>query len=289
MSCRRRLDRRCRSTPRRPTRSGAGRPGARRADAAPGLPSKPRRTCSRRRRPPRPTAEPDRESCASTTTPPRMPTRPPGGARPAVDPLDRSSIRARQGDPIEADDLRTPCTSRAASTQRRRVDRLHRGRRRRRDVGRRDLPRHRAADARAAHRGQASRGAQAAEVAGRAWAWCVLVVAALAVLGSSLFAIDDVEVDRQRLHRPDRLQAVVDDLVGTPVLLADTQRPSGSSRRSRGSRTPRSPTHFPHGVTIEIRERAPVRPTKARRQVPGASTTTARARRARRLPVGLRA
>ena len=58
---------------------------------------------------------------------------------------------------------------------------------------------------------------------------------------------------------PERLQAVVDDLVGTPVLIADTAaRPSASSRRSRGSTTPRSRPTSRTGVTIEIRERQAV-------------------------------
>ncbi len=61
------------------------------------------------------------------------------------------------------------------------------------------------------------------------WAFVVvvvaaLVVAALAVLGSSLFAIDEVHVDGAVYTDPAALQAVVDDLEGTPVLRADTDR-----------------------------------------------------------------
>ena len=50
----------------------------------------------------------------------------------------------------------------------------------------------------------------------------VVVVAALAVLGSSLFAVDDVAVTGNVYTDAAELQAVVDDLTGTPVLRVDT-------------------------------------------------------------------
>ena len=79
------------------------------------------------------------------------------------------------------------------------------------------------------------------------------------MLGSSLFAIDDVEVEGAVYTDEERLAAVVDDLDGTPVLRVDTDaRRARRSRRSRGSRTPGCTTDFPHGAKIEIRERTPV-------------------------------
>ena len=81
----------------------------------------------------------------------------------------------------------------------------------------------------------------------------------LAVLGSSLFAVDDVDVSGNVYTDPDRLQAVVDDLMGTPVLLVDTAQAEDGLEaipwvedarvRPRRSRTRRS---------IEIRERTPL-------------------------------
>ena len=50
----------------------------------------------------------------------------------------------------------------------------------------------------------------------------LVVVAALAVLGSSLFAVDDVEVEGAVYTDEARLAAVVDELDGTPVLRVDT-------------------------------------------------------------------
>ena len=75
---------------------------------------------------------------------------------------------------------------------------------------------------------------------GLIWPACVLVVvvAALAVLGSSLFAVDDVDVTGNVYTDAAELQAVVDDLIGTPVLRVDTLAAEESSSRSRGSRTP---------------------------------------------------
>ena len=76
----------------------------------------------------------------------------------------------------------------------------------------------------------------------------VVVVAALAVLGSSLFAIDDVEVEGAVYTDQAALAAVVEELGGTPVLRADTERRRARrSRRSRGWRTPASRRTSPTG------------------------------------------
>lgn len=85
----------------------------------------------------------------------------------------------------------------------------------------------------------------------------VVVVGLLAVLGSGLFAVqrDKVVVSGNVYTNPEQLQAVIDDLVGTPVLLVDTQ---GAERRLEAIpwvEAARVRTDFPHGATIEIRER----------------------------------
>src|SRR5690606_36123729 len=49
----------------------------------------------------------------------------------------------------------------------------------------------------------------------------VVVIAALAVLGSSLFAVEDVTVTGNVYTDQGRLDQIVDDLTGTPVLLVD--------------------------------------------------------------------
>jgi cell division protein FtsQ len=94
--------------------------------------------------------------------------------------------------------------------------------------------------------------------------WVVLAVfllvvagAGLAVLGSSLFAIeaDHVRVEGNVYTDRVRLQAVIDDLVGTPVLAADTQDAERELEAIPWVDQARVRTDFPHGVTIEIRER----------------------------------
>jgi cell division septal protein FtsQ len=88
----------------------------------------------------------------------------------------------------------------------------------------------------------------------------ILAVAALATFGSSLFAIraDQVTITGNVYTDPERLQAVVDDLVGTPVLVADTQRAERELEAIPWVEDAKVTTHFPHGVSIEIRERSPV-------------------------------
>ncbi|HEX4982715.1 MAG TPA: FtsQ-type POTRA domain-containing protein [Ilumatobacteraceae bacterium] len=94
--------------------------------------------------------------------------------------------------------------------------------------------------------------------------WVILAVfllavagAGLAVLGSSLFAIeaDHVRVEGNVYTDRVRLQAVIDDLVGTPVLAADTQGAERELEAIPWVEQARVRTDFPHGVTIEIRER----------------------------------
>ena len=88
----------------------------------------------------------------------------------------------------------------------------------------------------------------------------VLAVAALATFGSSLFAIraEEVTISGNVYTDPEAMQVVVDELVGTPVLIADTQRAERQLEAIPWVEDAKVTTHFPHGATIEIRERAPV-------------------------------
>jgi cell division protein FtsQ len=88
----------------------------------------------------------------------------------------------------------------------------------------------------------------------------VLVVGVLAVLGSPLFSI---EADRVRVTGvvytdEARLQAVIDDLVGTPTLVADTQAAEEELEDIAWVDSARVRRRFPRGVTIDIREREPL-------------------------------
>jgi cell division protein FtsQ len=85
----------------------------------------------------------------------------------------------------------------------------------------------------------------------------VVGVGALAILGSPLFAIraEQVTVTGNVYTDHDHLQAVIDDLVGTPVLVADTQAAERALEAIPWVDEARVQTKFPHAVSIEIRER----------------------------------
>jgi cell division protein FtsQ len=85
----------------------------------------------------------------------------------------------------------------------------------------------------------------------------VIVVGALALLGSGLFAIDadNVEVYGAVYADPERIDAVVDDLVGTPTLRADTSGAEQALEAIPWVDEARVRVSFPNSATIEIRER----------------------------------
>ena len=89
----------------------------------------------------------------------------------------------------------------------------------------------------------------------------LVVLAALAVLGSSLFAVQDVTVTGAVYTDPEALQAIVDDLEGTPTLLVDTADIEAQLESIPWVEDARVDTSFPHEATIEIRERTPVAAT----------------------------
>ncbi len=86
----------------------------------------------------------------------------------------------------------------------------------------------------------------------------LVVVAVLAVLGSSLFAVKDVDVSGNVYTDADELQAVVDDLTGTPVLRVDTLAAEKQLESIPWVEDARVTTKFPNSATIEIRERTPL-------------------------------
>lgn len=84
----------------------------------------------------------------------------------------------------------------------------------------------------------------------------LVVVGALAALGSSMFSIDDVSVSNAVYSR-DELAPIVDDLTGEPTLRADT---AAFEERIEGIPwvdEARVDTKFPDSASIEIRERVP--------------------------------
>jgi len=85
-----------------------------------------------------------------------------------------------------------------------------------------------------------------------------IVLGVLTVLGSGWFAIDDIEVSGAVYTDENRLQLVIDDLDGTPVLLADTEAAEIELEAIPWVDDARVRTRFPGSVTIEIRERTPV-------------------------------
>jgi cell division protein FtsQ len=88
----------------------------------------------------------------------------------------------------------------------------------------------------------------------------VLLTTALAILGSSLFAVDPDKIDisgHQRMSQTD-LEAAVDRLADHPVLLIDTHSIEAQLERSPWVREARVSTYFPHSASIEILERVPL-------------------------------
>lgn len=86
----------------------------------------------------------------------------------------------------------------------------------------------------------------------------MVVVGVLAVLGSSIFAVDQVAVTGNVYTDPEQLATVVDDLKGTPVLLVDTDAVEAQLEAIPWVESARVVTKFPDSASIEIRERTPV-------------------------------
>lgn len=85
----------------------------------------------------------------------------------------------------------------------------------------------------------------------------IVLVATLAVLGSGLFAVqeDQVDVTGNVYTDPEALQAAIDELVGTPTLLADTDAVERRIEEIPWVEDAKVRVSFPHSASIEIRER----------------------------------
>ena len=85
----------------------------------------------------------------------------------------------------------------------------------------------------------------------------LVVVAGLAVLGSSWFSIKEVDVGGAVYSR-DELAPIIADIEGTPVLRLDTGGYEDRIREIPWVEDVRVTTHFPDRAKIEVRERVPV-------------------------------
>ncbi len=85
-------------------------------------------------------------------------------------------------------------------------------------------------------------------------------VAALAVLGSSLFGVraDQVEVIGAVYTDPEALSEIIDDVVGRPTLTLDTERVEQQVRSIAWVESAQVRASFPHRLVIDIRERVPL-------------------------------
>lgn len=107
-------------------------------------------------------------------------------------------------------------------------------------------------------------GVKRAENRRRLW-WLVLagvvivvVIGVLAVLGSSLFAVDQVTVTGNVYTDQEALDTVVADLTGTPVLLVDVAEVEAQLEAIPWVEDARVRTSFPDSASIELRERTAV-------------------------------
>jgi len=86
----------------------------------------------------------------------------------------------------------------------------------------------------------------------------VIAIAVLALLGSSLFAVDQVTVTGNVYTDQTALDGVIADLTGTPVLLVDIGDVEAQVEDIPWVEDARVRTSFPDSASIEIRERTPV-------------------------------
>lgn len=86
----------------------------------------------------------------------------------------------------------------------------------------------------------------------------VVIAGVIAVFASSLFAVQRVDVEGNTYVDQARLQRVVDELKGTPVLLVDTGRAERELEGDPWVERAVVRTDFPHRAIIDIRERTPL-------------------------------
>lgn len=86
----------------------------------------------------------------------------------------------------------------------------------------------------------------------------VVAVGLLAILGSSLFSVSNIDVAGLQRADPVRVEAVLADLFDEPVLLVDTDEAEERLEAIPYVDDARVRTDFPDSVSIELREREPV-------------------------------
>ncbi|HRE01016.1 MAG TPA: FtsQ-type POTRA domain-containing protein, partial [Ilumatobacteraceae bacterium] len=86
----------------------------------------------------------------------------------------------------------------------------------------------------------------------------LLITSVLALLGSSLFRVQQIEVSGRSGTTNEAIEAAVAELKDTPVLLVDTHAIEEQLERSPWIREARVATDFPHGASIEVVERVPL-------------------------------
>lgn len=88
----------------------------------------------------------------------------------------------------------------------------------------------------------------------------VLLVAliAVAVVASPLFDVTDIRVQGNVYVDPLLVDSVITEVTGEPVLLVDTQALEARLEADPWVESAVVTTHFPHGLTIDIRERQPL-------------------------------
>ena len=86
----------------------------------------------------------------------------------------------------------------------------------------------------------------------------VVVVGFLAILGSSLFSVNEIDVTGLQNADAAEVEAVMADLLDQPVLLLDTDEAENRLEAISFVEDARVRTDFPNSVTIELRERVPV-------------------------------
>ena len=95
-------------------------------------------------------------------------------------------------------------------------------------------------------------------IVGIASAILLVALVAVAVVASPLFDVTDVRVQGAVYTDPALVESVVAKVTGEPVLLVDTQAIEAELEADPWVESAVVGTHFPHGLTIDIRERQPL-------------------------------
>jgi len=86
----------------------------------------------------------------------------------------------------------------------------------------------------------------------------IVVVGFLAMLGSSLFSVNEIDVAGLQNADAAQVEAVIADLLDQPVLLVDTDEAEERLEAIAFVEDARVRTDFPNSISIELRERVPV-------------------------------